>query len=211
MTRERAGKRNKNEGWYIWFQNAATCADWENANRKHAGKESQKTVSTDIAQDEQRLWLDDVVTRLCGQPVWKCNDLQYWNHPELPEQARVQGYYVCYQTADRAGYPLYVMISRSQTNDLIHLEEVINDLRSAKVVFPFSTFGEYYAQRSKRRGPGTYATIRFGSRWYMLSVCGQLTPFHKFVMQGKAGHATIPMTWDEVLQLEAAKQPKLKT
>ena len=131
--------------------------------------------------DEQRLWLADVVNRLSDRPVWKCQEIQYWNHPELPEPMRAQGYYACLQSADRNGYPLFIMISRSHTTNKVSLAQIVDELSSQDIVFPFAKFGEYYARRSSSRGPGKYATIKFGSRWYMISVCGQPKPYYRLI------------------------------
>jgi hypothetical protein len=130
---------------------------------------------------EQTRWLADIVDRLATCRTFKCREIQYWNHPDLPAHLRVPGYYVCYQASDHYGFPLYVMISRSDTNECIELEQIVRELRSPEVIFPFSAFGEYYAKRSVKRGPGTYSTIKFGNRWYMISVCGMLRPFHTLI------------------------------
>jgi len=129
-------------------------------------------------RDEQRLWLEDVINRLTGRPVWKCHEVQYWNHPELPKSLRKQGYYVYYQSSDQTGHPIFLMFSRSDTDELLTLERILDDLRSGEIAFPFEKFGAYYAQPKRRCGPGTYATIRFGTRWYMLSRCGSMNPSH---------------------------------
>ena len=133
-----------------------------------------------FTKDEQRLWLIEIVNRLSGRPVRKCHEVLYWNHPGLPEHLRVQGYYACYQSVDRNGYPIYLMIGRSHTNEHLNLDQIIDDLGSSTIVFPFEKFGDYYAQRS-RRGPGKHATIKFGNIWYMLSVCGHLKPHYRLV------------------------------
>ena len=156
------------------------------------------------APDEQRLWLEDVINRLTGRPVFKCHEIKYWNHPELPESLRAQGYYVCYQSADRAGYPLYIMSSRSHTSEPLKLEEIVDDLRSTEIVLPFERFGEYYAKRKQRRGPGKYATIRFGARWYMLSVCGSMKPYYKLVETKKSAIRSEALTYAELRERQAA-------
>lgn len=133
------------------------------------------------SRGEEHLWLSDLVDRLASSRVFKCRELQYWNHPDLPDHMRAQGYYVCLQTSDRFGGILYIMISRSHTNEILELAQIIEDLSSPEVVFPFSKFNAYYAIRSKEDGLGKYATIGFGARWYMISVCGIPKPYHKLI------------------------------
>ena len=151
-----------------------------------------------LQQSDERLWLNDVINRLEGRPVWKCHEVQYWNHPELPEHLQREGYYVCYQSADRAGYPLYVMISRSHTNEALTLENIVENLRSSDIVLPFEKFGDYYAKKSTRRGPGKHATIRFGKRCYMLSICGTFKPYYNLVVETKPEVRTPALTYDDL-------------
>ena len=143
------------------------------------------TYRHECDQSEQSRWLTEVADRLATCRTFKCREIQYWNHPDLPEHLRAQGYYVCYQTSDHYGYPLYMMISRSHTNECIELEQIIRELRSTDIVFPFKSFGEYYARRSVKRGPGKYSTIKFDARWYMISVCGTMKPYYKLIKEEK--------------------------
>jgi hypothetical protein len=161
-----------------------------------------------FSNDEQRRWLTDVVNRLSGRPVSKCQEVKYWNHPELQEHLRVEGYSCCYQTSDRAGYPLYVMLSRSHTVEPIALAQIIDELSSDEIVHPFEKFGDYYVERSRSRGPGKYATIRFGSRWYMVSVCGQFKPHFRLVEARRPTALIAPMTNQEFLYKLRAMQAK---
>ncbi len=162
-------------------------------------------VRNSYHKDEQRLWLEDVINRLADRPVLKCHEKGYWNHPELPDSLRKKGYYVCYQSSDRVGYSLYLMISRSHTDELITLERILDDLRSKEIVFPFEKFGEYYAQQD-RRAPGTYATIRFGMRWYMLSKCGFMKPYYKLFDKKRRADQQKALTYAEYKEhLKAAR------
>lgn len=84
------------------------------------------------------------------------------------------------------------------TESAVKFDQIIEELGSPKIHFPFEEFGEYFAQRKRRRGPGKHATIRFGERWYMLSVCGQLKPFHRLRTQEKQACSDKPMTSEEL-------------
>ena len=158
-------------------------------------------------EKEQRIWLADLVDRLSGCRVAKCRELHYWNHPELEPHLRVEGYYCCYQFIDHSGYPQYAMIGRSRTSELLDLEQIIDELRSEELVFPFERFGEYYPQRKRKTEPGECATVRFGSRWYMLSVCGQLRPYFKLVANRQPIPCN-PLTLREFIALSNASPPK---
>jgi hypothetical protein len=100
------------------------------------------------------------------------------------------------------------MISRSRTDEVLDLERILDDLKSAKVVFPFEKFGEYYAFRRQHRGPGKYATIKFGARWYMLSVCGSLKPYYKLVETRKPVAANKALTYAELKKRQLALRAK---
>jgi hypothetical protein len=160
------------------------------------------------AKDEQRLWLEDIVNRLSGCRVWKYPDVMYWNHPELPEHLRSKGYSVCFQSADRDGHPLYVMVSRSHTDTPVSLQRIIDDLCSKEIVLPFVRFGEYYAQPSKRRGPGKHATIKFGSRWYMLSVSGRPKPYYRLTRPAKTTSAKSELTYEVLKERQQTARAK---
>jgi hypothetical protein len=139
----------------------------------------ESALRIEYSKDEQKRWLADIVDRLATCRTFKCRELKYWNHPDLPADLRVQGYYVCYQVTDRYGMPQYVMISRSNTAEFIELGQIVDELSSGDVNLPFSAFGDYYAARTTKRSPGTYATIKYADRWYMISVCGVLKPYHR--------------------------------
>lgn len=150
---------------------------------KSTGDYYEAELRSAYCKDEQRRWLDDLVDRLSACGIAKCNEGQYWNHPQLPPHLRVEGYYCCYQLTDRTGHPQYAMISRSKTSNLLDLKQIIEDLGSQEIAYPFEKFGDYFAQPRHSRGPGKFATIRFGLRWYMLSVCGQFKPYFKLVSE----------------------------
>jgi len=161
----------------------------------------EAALRSEHQKNKHRLWLADVVNRLSGRYVSKCAELTYWNHPGLPQHLRAEGYYVCFQTEDRSGHPIYVMISRSHTSEQIDVKQIAKEFDSEEVVFPFEKFGEYYAQRKRRRGPGIYATIKIGPRWYMLSVCGQLKPHYRLVQVERSRNTNKALTFKEYMDL----------
>jgi hypothetical protein len=147
---------------------------------RETSNDLESALRIQYSNDEQEHWLADIVDRLASCRTFKCRELKYWNHPYLPARlTRVQGYYVCYQVSDRYGVPQYVMIPRSNTDEFIELKQIVEELSSGAVILPFSTFGEYHAVRTTKRGPGTCATIKCAEEWYMISVCGVLKPYHR--------------------------------
>ena len=101
------------------------------------------------------------------------------------------------------------MISRSHTSAPVSLEQIIEELSSNDVVFPFAKFGEYYAQRKRRRGPGTYATIEFRTHWYMISVCGQLKPYYRLTKPEQPKALTQALTYQELKERQMAARAEL--
>jgi hypothetical protein len=169
------------------------------------GNNYEAELRQEYRKDEQCLWLEDLVGQLSGCRVAKCRELQYWNHPELQPHLRVEGYSCCYQFVDRAGYPQYAMIARSRTAELLSSEQIVNELSSQEVVFPFEKFGDYDRQRERRRGLGKYATIRFGTRWYMISTCGAFKPYFRLVAK-EPKIPNNPLTFQEFTdQLNASR------
>lgn len=100
------------------------------------------------------------------------------------------------------------MISRSNSNEYIELEQIIRELNSSDIVFLSNGFGEYYAHRSRKRGPGKYSTIKFGTRWYMISVCGTLKPYHKLIMEDGPVVKPLDMSFKDWLERSAELRPK---
>lgn len=166
-----------------------------------------------LREDERRLWqqtwLEEIIERLSGSPILKCGE--YWNRDG------VQGYYACYQMSDRYGYPLYIMISRSHTNKSMRLEEIIEDLRSSNIAIPFEKFGEYPSRARVAKGgahidAGTYATIKFGKRWYMISKSGRYRPQQHFQLREKLQpvRMSVPLTFAQLKEMQYAARVKTK-
>jgi hypothetical protein len=144
----------------------------------------EAALREDDRRQGQRAWLDEIISRLTGSLVFIRRESQYWNHPKLPPIFRSQGYSVCCQTKDHYGFPLYIMISRSHTTKLLGLDDLLDELRSSEMVIPFKNFGEYFSRSRAVRhgvkvGPGTYATIKFGEWWYMISQSGFQKPYFR--------------------------------
>ena len=168
----------------------------------------EAALRSEYARDGERLWLEDVINRLSNCRVWKYPDVIYWNHPELPKEFRAKGYSVCFQTTEQDGHPRYVMVSRSHTDVPVSLQTIIDDLTSDEIVLPFAKFGEYPTKPSKRRGPGTHATIKFWARWYMLSVSGLPRPYYRLTKPRKSADSTTFQSCEDLRKRQQALRAK---
>jgi len=143
----------------------------------------------------QREWLIEFVNRLSVNRLCEHPGHAYWNHPDLPESARVQGFSLSYQSSDRYGHTIHLMISRSNTDHTLTLSEILGDLTSRLIEVPFK-FGQYHKHLPD---PGTYATIRFGTRWYMLSRSGIRRPYHTLIKTSKPSANQQSVTFAEFI------------
>jgi hypothetical protein len=164
----------------------------------------EAALRNEYAKSEERLWLEDIINRLSNCCVWKHPDVFYWNHPERPQDLRQKGYSVCFQTVERDGHPRYVMISRSDTDIPVSLQSILDDLSSKEIILPFEKFGDYFAKARKRREPGKYATIKFGSRWYMLSVSGLPKPYYRFSSTQRPARSTTFRSYEDLKKRQLA-------
>jgi len=168
----------------------------------------EAALREDEKRRTQRTWLEEVAGRLSDYPVLECEARPYWN------RFGCQGYYACYQTKDRWGYPLWLMISRSHTSTLLTLDELLDDLRSSEITIPFEEFGEYPSRARAQSlgakiGPGTYATIRFGRRWYMISRSGKPKPYFKLFEISQRVPRPTPLTYAKLKEMQNAARAKI--
>jgi hypothetical protein len=130
-------------------------------------------------ETDHRRWLAEVTSRLSDHRGRSIERLLYRNRPNRPEELQEQGFYLCFQTSNRYGGTIYIMISRSRTDTHLTVNEIIDNLSSNEVEYPFKEFGEYRSGRRRDAEPGQYATIKFGPQWYLISKSGMKKPYYR--------------------------------
>jgi hypothetical protein len=96
-----------------------------------------------------------------------------------------QGFYICYKYFG-AHSDRYLMISRSHSDLRPTKQQIVSELRSNEIEAPAELYGRYHEHLTT---PGQYATVRYGSHWYMLSESGIPKPFHNLFPETRRRNA----------------------
>ena len=122
-------------------------------------------------QAEQVVWLRAFADKLSDYAS-KPNG-QRGHYPNKNDRL---GFYICYKYFGLK-FDRYLMTSRSHTDFNPSKKQIINELRSEEVEVRPEWCGKYHEHL---RVPGSYATVRYGDIWYILSESGIPEPFKKW-------------------------------